>query len=296
MKTLFSKSKRFNPLETVFQKFIRRTNKRIAKANFKKAKHRLAVYSFDHIGLMINQFGVYEGEELELVFEFLAPFGDRFKQATILDIGANIGNHSVFFSDHFANVLAFEPHPRTFELLEFNTKPIENISCHRHGFSARSGTATLFQDDKNMGASFVGEEKDRPGKKTKSIKIQLKTLDQLKDKLGDVAAVKLDVEGMELDVLKGGEALLKSAQPVIFFELLESDFINGTTDSLEFLKSLGYRFCWIDKGESNLASFLKSLAAARKNQIVTAQEVPQRYHPFVIAVPPEMAVRLSMEV
>lgn len=295
MKTLFSEKKRFSALETIFQKFLRRTNKRVAKANFKHTKHRLAVFSFDHIGLMINQFGVYEGEELQLVFNFLAPFRDRFKSASILDIGANIGNHAVFFSDHFANVHAFEPNPRTYDLLRFNTKPISNITCHKHGLSSASGAATLFQDDKNMGASFVGQEKDRPGRNTKSIKIQQKTLDQIHGKLGEVAAIKLDVEGMELDVLKGGSTFLETAMPIIFFELLETDFSNGTTGSLEYLKSLGYRFCWIDKGEASadsVLSFLKGLAVTPKNRIVTADNVPKRYHPFVIAVPPDMASTL----
>lgn len=303
MKTLFSEEKRFGKFESIFQKFIRRTNKRIAKANFKKTKHRLAVFSFDHIGLMINQFGVYEGEELELVFNFLTPFRDRFKNAEILDIGANIGNHAVFFSEHFANVHAFEPNPRTFDLLRFNTDPISNITCHKHGLSAESGTATLFQDDKNMGASFVGQERDRPGNKTKSIKIPLKTLDQIQGKLGDVAAIKLDVEGMELEVLKGGRKFLNSVTPIIFFELLETDFNNGTTGSLEYLKSLGYRFCWIDKGEASSRSSLSYMVSAIKevfitprNRIVTAENVPERYHPFVIAVPPDMAAKLSMPV
>ncbi|MGI9402451.1 MAG: FkbM family methyltransferase [Rhizobiaceae bacterium] len=301
MKTLFSGKKRFGPVELLFQNFIRRTNKHLAKANFKKSRHRLAIFSFDHIGLMINQYGVYEGEELGLVFDFLSPLHDRFEQTTILDIGANIGNHAVYFSEYFDEVHAFEPNPRTFELLGFNTSDIDNISCHKHGLSTNKGSAILFQDDKNMGASFVGEEKDRPGTKTKSIKIQLKTLDQIHKNLGDVSAIKLDVEGMELDVLKGGKEFLDAAKPLVFFELLQSDFKNGSTGSLEFLGSLGYRFCWIDKGETresglkSLAAFFKGIFITPKNRIVTDNVIPERYHPFVIAVPPAMAAKLSME-
>lgn len=42
------------------------------------------------------------------------------KQGTCLDIGANIGNHSVYFSGHFAKVVAFEAHPRNVGILRAN--------------------------------------------------------------------------------------------------------------------------------------------------------------------------------
>ena len=41
---------------------------------------------------------------------------------TVLDIGANIGNHSLFFSNYFYKVLSFEPHPKIFKVLAINTE------------------------------------------------------------------------------------------------------------------------------------------------------------------------------
>jgi FkbM family methyltransferase len=301
MKTLFSGKMKQGPLEAAFNRYIRRVNKRFAKANFRKARHRLAIFSFDHIGLMINQFGVYEGEELELAFEFLAPLHARFKNRTALDIGANIGNHALYFSNYFANVHAFEPNPRTFDLLSFNAKLVDNVRCHKFGLSDKSGSANLIQDDKNVGASFIGGNSGNTGKKAKATRIQLRRLDSVRNQIGDVALMKIDVEGMELDVLKGASALLKSSRPLIFFEILETDFIDGNCRSIEFLKDFGYAICWIDKGGaasgsiiSTGLSILKGLFVQPLNQIVTAETVPERYHPFVIAVPAEFQKTLGM--
>jgi FkbM family methyltransferase len=301
MRTLFAGKKKHGPIEAKFNKFIRSVNKRIAKANFRNAKHRLAIFSFDHIGLMINQFGVYEGEELELVFDYLEPLHAEFKSRTALDIGANIGNHAVYFSDFFAKVHAFEPNPRTFELLCFNAKSVDNVCCHKFGLSDTSGSATLIQDDKNVGASFVGEVQDKAGKKAKAKRIELKPLDAVRDEFGDVALMKIDVEGMEMRVLKGATAFFESSRPLIFFEILETDFIDGNCKSVEFLKDLGYALCWIDKGEAATGSIvgagmalLKGLFVRPLNRIVTAEMVPRRYHPFVIAVPAKFQEMLGI--
>lgn len=300
MKTLFSGKKRHGPVEAEFNRYIRRVNKRFAKANFRSARHRLAIFSFDHIGLMINQFGVYEGEELGLAFEFLTPLHAEFKNRTALDIGANIGNHALYFSDYFANVHAFEPNPRTFDLLSLNAKLVDNVRCHKFGLSDKSGSAKLFQDDKNVGASFIGSKSGKSGKKANATRIQLKPLDAVRDKIGDVALMKIDVEGMELDVLKGASTFFRSSRPLIFFEILETDFIDGNCKSIEFLKDLGYAICWIDKGlasgsiVSTGLSILKGLFIQPLNRIVTAEIVPERYHPFVIAVPAEFHQTLGI--
>ena len=51
------------------------------------------------------------------------------KNSNALDIGANIGNHSLFFSNHFLNVYSFEPSEIIFELLKLNIRSKENIKA-----------------------------------------------------------------------------------------------------------------------------------------------------------------------
>ena len=100
---------------------IFRHNMNLAKQYVKNTAHPMAVFAHDYIGASINQFGVFEGEELDILFDFLEPLHSSFRAGTALDIGANIGNHSIYFADHFRTILAFEPNPTAFALLSFNT-------------------------------------------------------------------------------------------------------------------------------------------------------------------------------
>ncbi len=59
---------------------------------------QLATYSFDYIGTTISIDGVYEVRELDLINCFFEEHYSDDLKGTCLDIGANIGNHSVYFS------------------------------------------------------------------------------------------------------------------------------------------------------------------------------------------------------
>ena len=63
--------------------------------------------------------------------------------STMLDIGANIGNHSLFFSNYFAKCISFEPNPRTFSVLEINSRLVENIIPMNIGLSDKKGEVEL---------------------------------------------------------------------------------------------------------------------------------------------------------
>src|SRR6187549_848900 len=55
-----------------------------------KRNRKMAIYAHDLIGISINQFGVYEKEELDVLFDFLTPLKETFAAGTCLDVGANI--------------------------------------------------------------------------------------------------------------------------------------------------------------------------------------------------------------
>jgi hypothetical protein len=101
--------------------FVNSYNHNVARQNL-KAHPQLAVFAFDHIGLRINLDGRHEKRTLDLIRNYLESVISGMDRTAALDIGANIGNHSVYFSDLFAEVYAFEPNPRTFSLLKFNSE------------------------------------------------------------------------------------------------------------------------------------------------------------------------------
>ena len=151
--------------------------------------HRLAVFANDNIGHSINQYGIYEREELELLFEFLAPVAQVVRKGVALDIGANIGNHSIFFSDYFSKIIAFEPNPHTYRLLEYNAAFRSNISSYNVGLGDKKGAFVLVENNTNYGGSAIDEKENRnaPG----TVQIAVDTLDNYLNVKGCIEFIKI---------------------------------------------------------------------------------------------------------
>ena len=98
----------------------------------------IACFSNDFVSNSIFVEGFYEREDLESVAEFLKEQHAAALEGLFVDVGANIGNHSLFFTSYFSQVIAIEPNPRTFRLLEFNTEG-SPIRCNNLGVSDKPG-------------------------------------------------------------------------------------------------------------------------------------------------------------
>jgi FkbM family methyltransferase len=193
---------------------------------------QLAVFAFDHIAHHINIKGIYEKEHLEAAFSFLEKYSKLRKGETAVDIGANIGNHSLFFSKYFKKVISIEPDLNNFELLEINSRLKNNIECLNIGISDQNYRAKFKKDKLNRGASKLDKSGD--------CSIELRTLDSL-NMVENIGLVKIDVEGHELEVIKGARQTLISKHPVLLFELnakqLSKDYID---EFIHLLKGMGY--------------------------------------------------------
>jgi FkbM family methyltransferase len=195
---------------------------------------QLATYSFDYIGTTISIDGVYEVRELDLINCFFEEHYSDDLKGTCLDIGSNIGNHSVYFSKMFNKVRSFEPNPHPFKLLRINTENYKNIHISNFGLSDQHCSATFFTSKSNIGGSSLH------GKSGEKIQVQLETLDELNFNGENISFVKIDVEGNELQVLKGGENFFKEHSPIIAFEQHSHEFFKGSTLVINKLKSYGY--------------------------------------------------------
>jgi hypothetical protein len=109
---------------------------------------RLAVFSFDYIGNYINVFGSYEYPVFSKLCELFSAHGVTL---CALDIGANIGVHTVFLSKIFDNVIALEPNPKTYSLLEINTAHLPNVTSLPIGASSKSEYCRLYIQKINLG-------------------------------------------------------------------------------------------------------------------------------------------------
>ncbi len=202
---------------------------------------KMAIFANDFIGIHINQYGFFERPALEMVFAFLDPVLGDLEQGVALDIGANIGNHSIFFSRHFSCVHSFEPHPRIFDLLSFNAKLAGNVVPYNFGLGEKEESLELYENWENMGSSSI---KHRYSAQAGKVTIGIKRLDDIELNAGPITFMKIDVEGFESSVIRGAWGTIRKHQPLILMEQLESEFVAGSTKSLEVLKEEGYVFCW----------------------------------------------------
>jgi len=186
------------------------------------------------VGRHIISYGFYE---LGHLYELLNIFKDLnidTTSGTMIDIGANVGNHSVFLSKYFGQVIAIEPHPRNFLLLSANCMLADNILPINTALGSASGSANLSYNDENMGAGSIANDVG-----SKSVTVPVNTLDN-EIQLHDVQRIdfmKLDVEGLEQDVLKGAVGVIEKHKPVISIEVLPDDIEGGQNKTLNFCVS-----------------------------------------------------------
>lgn len=151
----------------------------------------------------------------------------------VVDIGACIGNHSVFFAGIAgAQVDAFEPNPEALELLRANVELNDLgdlVTIHAAGLGSQEESARaekVHEDNLGSARLVVGAEGDLTVRRLDDVELS-----------GPPALIKVDVEGMELDVLLGGERTIREAQPLIYVECATRGQL---TEVLELLVSWGF--------------------------------------------------------
>jgi FkbM family methyltransferase len=191
---------------------------------------QMCCYAFDHISRHIAIDGRYEREEIDFILD---RFRERIAGRTVLDIGANIGNHTLAFAEAGARVIALEPHPITFELLRLNTRSQSNVTALNVGASDRSARLKAVAPAGNAGGCSIG---DGPGEE---VELEVQPVDELAE-LNEVVLVKIDVEGHEEQALRGMERLLREQAPLIVFEQNPEMIADGTSASVRLLRRFGY--------------------------------------------------------
>tara|TARA_B100000989_G_scaffold283286_1_gene249073 strand:+ start:175 stop:1077 length:903 start_codon:yes stop_codon:yes gene_type:complete len=200
----------------------------------------IAVFANDWIGANIFLKGIYEKDIIDDLFYVIDELDKNIYNNCILDVGANIGNHSIQFSKKFDKILSFEPHKRIFEILSSNVKQFKNIKCFNFGLGKKNCQINLFENQQNFGASSFTNTSQ-----TKShSKVEIKKLDDFFSKMTQkISLIKIDVEGMEYDVLLGAKNIIEQNKPIICFEQNKKEFGNNCneTNSVDLLRANGYK-------------------------------------------------------
>jgi len=204
------------------------------------------VWPGDIIGKELYVRGLIEEAETRAIGKMLVP------GMVFFDIGANLGFYSLLSAKKVGptgQVHSFEPNPRIFQELLFNIKlnKFNNIYPNQIALSDHNGRGLLSSHER--GEEVYGSLSDRNFPGVSIIghdDVQLESLDSYIEKHGvnRIDFIKIDVEGAELDVLRGANNTLDILRPKnIMFELSEinvAGFGYRCIDVLSLLRVKGY--------------------------------------------------------
>ncbi len=202
-----------------------------------------------HGYLLYNKHDTYIGRSVEKYGEFSELETDLFRQICkpgdiVLDIGANIGVHTLSMSQFVGDtglVFAFEPQPVVFQTLcaHMALNSVTNTYCHWLALSDSEGDVLIpnikYDTKGNYGGVAVEEFNE-------GHKIPKQPLDDfLASKVNKLNFIKIDVEGMEQEVITGAKTLISQYQPILY---VENDRHDKSQDLIELLWTLNYTLYW----------------------------------------------------
>ena len=210
----------------------------------------LAIFAFDGIGLDISFFGIFDKKSLRGLEDCIFKKIDT-QNSVCIDIGANIGNHTLYFAQFFNKVYSFEPHPEIFELLKFNIRKSNNVKVFKLGVSNINDEMIITTNEPTeYGASSLQKKTSlKPANDKNIFDVQVKKFDDFFNNINEennISFIKLDIESHELYALQGMKKVLKKYSPIICLEQnkIEFNYYGNelSSKSINFLKDNGYSF------------------------------------------------------
>lgn len=141
------------------------------------------------------------------------------QKKTILDVGANIGVHTIGFSKLANQVISFEPVTLTRTQLSRNLliNDITNVKIEPFGLSNNNRDVDVLFKPQNLGATTVNRDIKDSDQSEQIEKISLKMLDDFN--LKDIGYIKVDIQGEEYNFLLGAKKTIAESKPAIVLEL-----------------------------------------------------------------------------
>lgn len=175
----------------------------------------------EYVGRSLHYYGEYNPDETEMILSLA--------NGHCLDIGANFGVMAQALEYNGFTVTSFEPQPDVFSVLQKNTRV-----CYNLGLGDVAGTFKMpkifFGSKANYGGMAIGTRSDLG-----TIDVSVVTLDSFE--FTDIGFMKIDVEGFEEKVLRGGAKTIARCRPIMY---IEDDRVDRSDSLRKYIRSLGY--------------------------------------------------------
>lgn len=211
--------------------------------------------------MLYNANDMYLGRSLELYGEFSEGEVGLFRQIVrpgdvVFDVGANIGAHTVFLARAVGlkgAVFAFEPQRLMFQTLCANValNSLPNVYCFNSAVAEAPGSINVPTLNPWMTSNFGGlglREQQLGGDPVPVVR-----LDSVQVRA--CRMLKVDVEGMELEAIKGAGGLIERFGPVLY---VENDRKDKSAELIRYIQSLGYDMFWHHPPLFNPDNYLKN--------------------------------------
>lgn len=183
-----------------------------------------------YLGKSLIELGEFAEAQAELFDSIVKP------ESVVVEVGANIGAHTVVLAKKAKAVFAFEPQRMVYNVLCGNLalNGITNVETYRVAggdVRGRVGIPALDfnAEDNNFGAFYMGSEGDK-----------VDYVDVLPINV-PCDFMKVDVEGWEAKVLRGSAKMIRDKKPVLY---VENDRTENSDELIALVNELGYRAYW----------------------------------------------------
>ncbi|MBL6082589.1 FkbM family methyltransferase [Belnapia sp. T18] len=213
------------------------------------------------IGRALKLYGEWAEHEINCISELVS------EDSIVFDVGANVGTHTMALARMAAKgaVYSFEAQPDMSTILEFNIllNSLGNVHSLRAVCADKAGSIPIkisYSGSGNFGAFRIDDIPKR--KKILSIwpfsrrqvfdEVVKIRLDDMLDVVPKVDFIKIDIEGMELQAIKGAAGLIKRYRPAVFFEQLD---LNDLQERINFFERLNYTVYWLETHPFNKKNY-----------------------------------------
>ena len=222
-------------------------------------------FGFWYVGNVLDQkdiacgilnYGIIEEDETKIVLLIYEYFKNK-DFFTMLDIGANTGYYGLLaanFFDKNVGIFSFEPIKEYADCLNESIRLNrfeDRVKTFNYALSSNAGLSKISID----GTCSSMEQEINTRQDVPSREIVTKKLDTVASELNITPDfIKIDVEGHELETLKGGAALLEKTKPVLFVEIIQTisdwKWVNDDYQkTLDFISKIGYKSYSLKDGE-----------------------------------------------